>query len=90
MSQQLSRRCNLECVGILGEAGAVVRVGGQAPQVGHALRDVQEGLVLQPDHAARVGALGILGVAAGDAQQDADAVKILGISSIKIAVRQAV
>ena len=88
--QQLNRRCNLECVGILGQAGAVVGVGGEAAQVGHALRDVQEGLVLQADHAARVGALGVLGIAAGDAQQDADAVKILmGILGIKIAVRQA-
>ena len=68
----------LQGVRILGQARPVIGVRGQASQIRHALRDVEERLVLQADHAAGVGALGIRRIAARDAEQDADAVEVLG------------
>ena len=62
---------------VLGQADSVIRILWEAPNVGHALRYVQEGLVVHVRHAALEGALGITLVTPCHAQYSFQADRVL-------------
>ena len=67
----------LYCLRVLGQADSVVGILREAPYVGHALRYVEEGLVVHVGHAALEGALGVALVAPGQAQYCFQADRVL-------------